>query len=229
MRAHLTLKSSNAKTGAIPVSTTSRASCPTACPFKRAGCYADDYHLSMHWNKVTAGERGTSWAQFCASIASLPDGTLWRHNQAGDLPHTNQAIDRTKLRDLVAANQGKRGFTYTHHTLTPHNLDALFEAACGGFVVNLSADNLADADRKAATGLTVTVVLPTEQRANTLTPQGRKVVVCPAIVRDEVTCATCQLCARGDRDVIIGFPAHGSRAKRADAVARRTIPIAVAA
>lgn len=229
MRAHLTLKSSNAKTGSIPVSTTSRASCPPACPFRRSGCYADDYHLSMHWDKVTAGERGAAWSQFCDSIAALPEGTLWRHNQAGDLPRKGNAIDRTKLRDLIAANAGKRGFTYTHHALTRANIDALCEAAIAGFTVNLSADNLADADRKAATGLPVTVVLPTDQRTNTRTPAGRSVVVCPAITRDNVTCATCQLCARGDRDVIVGFPAHGSRAKRADAVARRTIPIAEAA
>ena len=32
----------------------------------------------------------------------------------------------------------------------------------------------------------------------------------PATQRDDVSCATCQLCQR-PRDTIVGFPAHGSR------------------
>jgi hypothetical protein len=35
----------------------------------------------------------------------------------------------------------------------------------------------------------------------------------------------CGLCARADRRVIIGFRAHGTRARIADAKARRVIPI----
>jgi len=39
-----------------------------------------------------------------------------------------------------------------------------------------------------------------------------------------MTCALCALCQRADRRQIIGFRAHGSKAKKADALAR-TIPI----
>ena len=66
----------------------------------------------------------------------------------------------------------------------------------------------------------VVVVLPSTQTANTKTPAGRAVVVCPATQRDDVTCASCQLCQR-QRDVIVGFPAHGTR--------RRVIDIKLAA
>lgn len=222
MRAHLTLRSSNSKTGPIPVSTTERASCG-ACPLKKSGCYADDFHLSMHWDAVSRGERGTNWTEHCNQIAALPDEQLWRANQAGDLPRKGTKIDKRKVARLVAANTGKRGFTYTHHSLIPHNLDVLYQAAIGGFTVNLSADNLIDADAKSAHGLPVTVLLPTEQRTNTVTPQGRPVVICPAMTHDNVQCIDCQLCQRGDRDVIIGFPAHSGSAKKADLVARRVI------
>ena len=219
MRAHLTLKSSNSKTGAIPVSTTERDSCG-ACPLKKAGCYADDYHLSMHWDAVSDGRRGTDWQTHCEQVAALPDGQLWRANQAGDLPRKGARIDREKLMRLVAASAGRRGFTYTHHAPTPVNIETLYLAAMGGFTVNLSANNLAHADELAATGLPVAVVLPISQTANPRTPQGRPVTICPATQRDDVTCATCALCARGDRPTIIGFPAHGTGARKADAVAR---------
>jgi len=222
MRAHLTLKSSNSKTGPIPVSTTERKSCG-ACPLKKSGCYADDFHLSMHWDLVSSGERGTDWDEHCDQIAALPEAQLWRANQAGDLPRKGKKIDRTKVRRLVAANHGKRGFTYSHHALSAENLSTLYEALIGGFVVNLSANNLTHADECADTGLPVAVLLPTEQKTNTRTPAGRHVVICPAITHEGVQCATCGLCANADRVAIIGFPAHSGGAKKADLVARRVV------
>ena len=80
----------------------------------------------------------------------------------------------------------------------------------------MCSSDLADADRLAETGAgPVVVVLPSSQTANTATPAGRRVVVCPATQRDDVSCATCQLCAR-QRAAIVGFPAHGSRRRVID-------------
>ncbi len=216
---HLTLKSSNVKTGAIPVSTTGRASCPTSCPFQAAGCYADNYGLNFLWNRVTNGTAGTDWATFCNTITTLPDGQLWRHNQAGDLPQDGHGrIDGHLMGYLVAANIGKRGFTYTHHTPElGDNAKYIKGANDWGFTVNLSANTPAHADTLAALEIApVVVVLPSTQTTNTTTPQGRSIVICPATARDDVTCESCQLCARVDRKVIVGFPAHGSGAKKAE-------------
>ena len=224
---HLTLKSANTKTGPIPVSTSSRETCG-ACPYKRNGCYADSGPLALHWDAVTRGDRGTDWRTFCDAIASLPDGQIWRHNQAGDLPmlEDGATIDAGAIADLVDANHGKRGFTYTHHALTSVNLDTLALANIGGFTVNLSANDLAHADVLIDTGLPIVVVLPAEQTTNTVTPRGRKVIVCPATYRENVTCASCGMCAIADRgDTCIGFPAHGSGHAKASEVARRTIAI----
>ena len=68
MNIHLTLKSRNTKTGAIPVSTTAESSCPKSCPFKKNGCYAELGHVGMFWRKVTDGKYGTSTDQFCDKI-----------------------------------------------------------------------------------------------------------------------------------------------------------------
>lgn len=209
MQVHLTLKSANVKTGPIPVSTTERDSCPTDCAM-RAGCYAASGPLALHWAAVSAGTRGTSWGQFVQAIAALPDGQLWRHNQAGDLPQAGGTIDAVKLGQLVAANQGRRGFTYTHHR-DRASLAWIKHANEWGFTVNLSANDLTDADALADTGAgPVVVVLASTQTENTETPAGRKVVVCPATQRDDVSCATCQLCQR-QRSTIVGFPAHGTK------------------
>ena len=209
MQVHLTPKSANAKTGPIPVSTTTGASCPTDCAMK-AECYAATGPLALHWKAVSTGQRGTDWPTFTASIAELPDGQLWRHNQAGDLPQSNGTVDAVKLGQLVAANTGRRGFTYSHHR-DAESINWIRHANAWGFTVNLSANDLQDADTLAdhAAG-PVVVVLPSTTTTNTTTPKGRAVVVCPATQRADVSCATCQLCQR-QRTVIVGFPAHGSR------------------
>lgn len=225
MQTHLTIKSRNVKTGPIPVSTTSSQSCPTACPFSSGGgCYAASGPLALHWAKVTSERAGHDYTEFLAKIAALPDGQLWRHNQAGDLAGAGDALDVAALRQLVAANSGKRGFTYTHKPLAQADeRQAIAEANANGFTVNLSANNLDHADALADLAIgPVVAVLPTDATENTITPQGRKVIVCPATIRDDISCATCGLCAR-QRDAIVGFPAHGTSKRKADAVARQAV------
>jgi hypothetical protein len=226
MKTHLTLKSSNAKTGPIPVSTSSAHQCPPVCPFMHNGCYADSGPLAIHWRKVTSGERGLEWSEFTQAITSLPQGQLWRHNQSGDLAGIGNLIAPAFLRELVTANKGKKGFTYTHKPVLgggkveTSNRQAVQEANKGGFTVNLSGNTLEHADQLAELAIApVVCVVPSTTSANLTTPQGRKVVICPATQKDNVSCATCQLCARGNRSVIIGFPSHGSMKKKADTVA----------
>lgn len=216
---HLSPRSNNAKTGPIPVSTTSKATCPSTCAMRDA-CYAASGPLALHWSAVSSGARGTDWGTFCETISALPDGQLWRHNQAGDLPGNGETVDPVALGELVRANQGKRGFTYSHYR-DAASLQWIKHANAWGFTVNLSGNDLQDADTLADTGAgPVVCVLPSHQTQNTVTPKGRRVVVCPATQREDVSCATCQLCQR-QRDVIVGFPAHGTR--------RRVIDIRLAA
>lgn len=221
----LTLESRNAKTGKIPVSTTTALTCPLSCPFNTAnegGCYASGGPLRIQWGKVTDGKAGMGWTAFCEAVSKLPEDQLWRHNQAGDLPGNRVKINRPALERLVKANRGKRGFTYTHYSMhDAGNRDAVAYANANGFTVNLSGNNLKHADELADLGIApVVVVLPASQTENTTTPKGRKVVVCPATIRDDVNCKTCGLCARL-RDAIIGFPAHGAAHRKADAIASR--------
>ena len=218
---HLTPVSRNVKTGPIPVSTTSAVTCPTSCPFNNGGgCYAASGPLAIHWKHVTQGNRGDTWEIFLSKIAALPNGQLWRHNAAGDLPGEGDCLDTVALGQLVQANKGKRGFTYTHKPLdTPHERLAVSHANQSGFAVNLSANSLDHADTLADMGIApVTVVVPSDTVSNTTTPAGRKVVVCPATIRDDVSCATCGLCAIVKRDCIVGFPAHGNGKRKVDAI-----------
>jgi hypothetical protein len=222
-RYHFVKQSANSKTGPIPVTYSERETCPPSCPHYRADCYAEDYYTRLSWDKVT--QRGGDLAELCAAVAALPAGQLWRHNVAGDLPGTGEHVDAAALGEIVAANRGRRGFTYTHKK----SADGIYwaaQATAWGFTVNLSADDAGDADNLVdlESGPVVAIV-PMDTPEKSYTPAGRTIIVCPAQTRDGVTCATCGLCARADRGVIVGFRAHGSRARAADAKARRVIPI----
>jgi hypothetical protein len=219
---HLTHNSTNQKVGlGVAVSTSSASTCPDACPLKAKGCYASSGPVAIHWRKVTKAERGTVWKAFLSSVASLPVGYKFRHNQAGDLPGQNNKVSASMLRQLTAAiaSRALQAWTYTHKPLTRGNLAAIREANDAGFAINLSADNLAEADRKAATGLPTVVILPRNAPATVFTPEGRKVVTCPAQTRPGATCASCMLCAKVSRSVIIGFRAHGTTARAAETIA----------
>jgi hypothetical protein len=250
-----TLKSTNTKTGPIPVSTTSNETCPPDCPLQGLGCYAENGPLGAIWRGLSkAGPGGQfkngrntlialTWMQFINGVATLPDETLWRHNQAGDLPGKGNAIDGVALNQLVQANKGKRGFTYTHKPIdNEHNRDAIEAANKQGFTINLSADNMSEADQLADANIApVVVVLPEDMGRkskggewletedeykvrvdihNIRTPDGRNVAPCIATYRDDASCLTCKLCERRERKVIVGFPAHGASRKRASAIAQ---------
>lgn len=230
MKTHLTRKSRNAKTGPIPVSTSAANTCPTSCPFNHGnagGCYAASGPLALFWRKVSNGDAGADWQAFLDDVDTLPRDQLWRHNQAGDLRGEGDSLDVGALDQLVAANLGKRGFTYTHKPLNKQTeRDAIARANASGFTINLSANNLRHADDLASLDIApVVAVLPADATENTETPQGRKVIVCPATQLDDVSCATCGLCAvsrlaNGKPRAIVGFPAHGASKRKADAVAR---------
>ena len=205
MQVHLTLKSTNQKTGPIPVSTSPDSTCPPACPFMGEGCYADSGPLKIHWTQVSKGQRGEPWAVFLSRVRSLPESQLWRHNQAGDLPGAGNRIDAKQLGELANSNRGKRGFTYTHKpvvatagvpsAVVQANRKAVKAAVKAGFTVNLSGNSLAHADRLSKTGLPVATVVPPGAPSRFTTPAGNKVVVCPAQRSDTITCSTCRLCS----------------------------------
>lgn len=225
LRFHLSKVSSNVKTGPIPVSTSSRATCPTTCPFRGNGCYADNHPMRHHWDAVTRGDRGMRLRHFLAAIMALPAGQIWRHNQAGDLPHTSGRISRRFIRGIVAANRWRRGFTYTHHRLDiGENQTLIRYANRNGFVVNVSTESEAAADQAIDAGLPAVIAVDSEEKRTTWhTPAGNTVLVCPAQRSDTKTCSTCQLCYKRGRRVVIAFLAHGTSKRKANsAIARHS-------
>jgi hypothetical protein len=236
---HLTQVSSNRKVGRIPVTTTGKKSCPDACPFKDNGCYADNGPLLIHWRKVSREDRGQDWRTALASLkTSLPDDALWRHNQAGDgIPddEDSERISHEYADALIDANDGRKGWSYTHYDpLHSDNAATIKRINDGGFAMNMSANTLEHADELSALDCgPVVVTLDADDwtydqatgeysgARSVKTPEGRTVSVCPAQLHEDVTCESCGLCQVSSRKrSIVGFIAHGRGAKKVNAVCK---------
>ena len=222
-RFHLTEFSGNKKTR-IPTTTTSRSTCPDSCLLKDNGCYAEQFHMKMHWDKVDAGERGGALSDLVSRLKRLPYGGLVRHNQAGDLPGDGKY---TLLKDaclkLAKGFRRLKGFTYTSYPMSDANVEIIKEMSDTGLVVNKSCFSLTHVDRAMDLGLPATVVLPsTTEGRKLLTPKGRTVARCPAELSKDINCGNCggakgPLCLRKDRTFAVGFVAHGIFKKKVDA------------
>ena len=212
MRYFFTLTSGNVKTGNIPQVYAQRMTCPPSCIHYGTTCYAEGFYTSRNWRKA---DTGLFLPQLCDKISDLPRYQLWRYAVAGDLPGQGEAVDSEALMFIAAANYGKMGFGFTHKR-SDEALQAARKSTDAGFVINVSADGLADLDQLHARGAwPLVVTLPSDSPRRLTSPEGLPVAICPAQVMD-TSCAKCKLCARADRKVVVGFLAHGNRKVRLD-------------
>jgi hypothetical protein len=212
---HITLKSSNRKTGNLIVVTSSNDTCPDACPFKSKGCYALGGPLRLHWDKISKGERGFSFKTLLSKLKDLPKDSKVRLWQAGDMPGKGNTINLEQVKKLISVIDYVT-FGYTHKPLdVGNNKEAIKLCNDNGVTINLSANNLQHADELYDAGIgPVAVTLLSSCTKSLCTPKGRKIKICPAALNKEVHCNSCggdnPLCSRANRDYIIGFPAHGN-------------------
>lgn len=208
--------SGNRKLGPIPAVIVTASTCPPSCAQYNAGCFAESHLLRSHWRRVERD--GVSWSELCNFVRALPERQLWRYAVAGDLPGVGESVDSYLLGLLIYANTGRRGFAFSHKR-SPQALTEIALANELGFTINLSADNLREADELSKYG-PVAVVLPSDAPDKLTTPGGRKVLVCAYERGIGIRCSECGLCAVSNRRQIIGFRAHGLRKREVSERAR---------
>ena len=217
--------SSNVKTGPIPTTMTEKDSCPTTCPLRSNGCYAENFPLSLHWDRVSSS--GINADMLSSNLRNLPRGQLWRHNVAGDFPHVNGIVDIEAVRPILDTVKARdlKTIVYSHHK-GRNNLEVFHGMKRYGVHVNVSCESTESAMGALNAGLNAVCIMPANSPKVTTYQNGAtgeryaRIVICPAQTSDKVTCATCGLCAKDrTRDrVIIGFLPHGARAKKVSAI-----------
>jgi hypothetical protein len=214
---------SNAKLGPDAwVVTLDRSTCPSTCPLKGAGCYAESGPLAIAWRRVSAGlakdDGRTRWAgkgfrALARTLQSLPipSGALLRIGDAGDPSHRGTLSVELVRALIVLRRRGVRVIVYTHAPDTVRNRATIKAAAEAGLVINRSVHG-AEATRPEEPFEVlerVTTVTPSFWvDGNVRTVDGTLIVRCPAETR-ATSCVECGLCARS-RGFVIGFTGHGS-------------------
>jgi hypothetical protein len=225
-RGNFTLRSGTPQLGPIPASRTIYVPRldlmkTLAAQYARAKGPLTQKLILRRYLRLLPTEPSLSWDEFCAQVALLPPGQLWRHNVQGDLPGDplQLQVDAEPLEQLVRANRDKHGFTFSRfHPKFAQNADLIAHANRQGFTINLEADSLTQADELLHWQVAPVVVrVPEDVPPILRTPAGNKVVVCPQSHRQGVSCAACKLCAQAwyphqnrDRD-IVAFPIPGLR------------------
>ena len=172
--------------------------------------------MRKFWRDVE--KTGKSWDDLCEFVGKLPAGKLWRYAVVGDLPGIGESVDRAALFELVGSNEGRRGFGFTHKR-SREAIESASDATILGLTMNLSANNLVQADELREHGQVATA-LPLDAPLKLRTPKGYTVITCPATYRDDVNCSRCGLCASTNpKRPIIGFPAHGLRKREVSLIA----------
>lgn len=213
-------ESDNRKTGSMPVSYQHRGTCAPGCRFLGKECQSEYGYVRFHWDKLDQGLRGSDWYHFLWGVTELPRD-IWRFGVAGDLPHSDGRISKQHLNELIEANAGREVIAFTHHDHTiGWNWYRIRDANRRGFTINRSFEQAKDA---------VAYVKAYDLPAVTTMPYGTpkvsyvdgvKIVMCPAKKDNKITCKTCRLCARSQREFIIGFRPIGKKADSVDIIAR---------
>lgn len=208
------LSAGNSKTGAMLLVRSPRSTCPESCGLKGNGCYAENFPLALHWLKQDTV--GVDFATVLYAVRTLPKKALWRLFEAGDFEPSSEnpeLISSQQVISLIAANNGKRGFGYTHYPVLP-NLETLQLMNASGLTINVSADSFEQAEVYFSLGLP-TVVVVAENFPKDIVVDGVRVVVCPnQSTPSKPTCLQCQMCQKPDRDYVIGFRAHGTKKRK---------------
>lgn len=207
----------NRKTGNVPTAwigptlSEARESC-AGCPALDNGCYAHSGtpRIGMASIERTPTKDRSLRAALRDRVASA---RMVRYTALGDGGRVPRAVADEIVATVKAA--GLQLVGYTHHWREEQVADSWRGRLMA------SADTLSEADEAARAGWRVAVVLP-EHSTGATTPDGRKVVVCPAIRKPgKVTCNDCRLCDGSARGPIVGFPAHGNQTEAASTRAAR--------
>lgn len=226
--------SSNAKTGNIIQSYSSRATCPEKCPLKEGGCYAEGYYTRKLWDRCDNPEDTRYVANRDQLRLALLEATiqhikgspnvLFRHNVAGDVAiEGTSVIDSSRVNILADAVKyvntlfpdSLTGYTYTHCEISEYAAGIIHEAASKGFLINASCETVSEVMQAKALGInTVITSINPEETKKALKASGIVGVQCPAQTHADRNCEECRLCAR-DRKATIIFGIHGKTAKKA--------------
>ena len=211
--------STNRKTAGCATIKSSSKTCPP-CPWKKKGCLGDNFPMKFWWDTRCT----LSVKEALIAVRRIKRTTITRLWEVGDFPGSKGIIDEDIAMKFAHVLQNKVSFGYTHYSPFKGDNQRILEKFNESCTMNLSANNIAQADKfLAKTSLPVVLTCHEDTPNKFLTPKGNLGIVCPheqftsSGKRKVEGCEPCgggyPLCARADRGYIIVFRAHGGQKK----------------
>lgn len=204
-------RSSNRKTGPLPVTSRPEETCPSDCPFlpggEHGGCYGTGRIMAMARRRATTMSVDDAVEAILAKRS--PAARFLRDRIVGDVLAEDGTVDRDYLAGIseVGRRVGLQVFGYTHAWRRFTRGDVRFVRRLG-YVMNASCETREDIHDAVGLGLLPVVVNDNLQDGEMIA--GLRVVTCPAQTREATTCASCGLCARPQRACVVRFRIHGT-------------------
>lgn len=213
--------SSNAKIGPASATYVSQSSCPTSCPLRGAGCYAESGPMAIHTRRLNKANPTASPVEVAraeaAAIEEKISGRLdLRLHVVGDCA-TDEAAEIVSKAALAAMKPGRKVWAYTHAAAD------VKRESWGAVSVLASGETPEQIKAAQAKGYATAMIVSKFKQDGLYEEDGLKILPCPNQTRD-VTCVECRLCMDDTRlhekGITIGFTPHGSRFK----VVQRLLP-----
>ena len=200
-------ESRNSKIGNVSATYRGKNTCPSTCPAFKA-CYAKAGLTNIQFIKAGIKKEDSDTVQFSNWIAKLPLGRKIRTHVSGDFVKDNNNLDKTYIRGFIRAMLNRpdlKNWGYTHvwnkfKTNVFKNIPSVS--------MNASCDKVSEIKEARAKGFDTVCIMPLE--AKTGIYDGERIVICPNQTSDKVTCETCMLCFKKNRNFTIGFRIHGA-------------------
>lgn len=200
-------KSGNAKTGKVAATYAPQSTCPTVCPLRGSGCYAESGNIRYTLARLdhTADSLAVAMAE-AEGIDNLKGDIPLRVHVVGDCSDNASAnIVGSAMRRYE--QKGSFAWTYTHAWRdVPHS-------EWDGANVLASLENPADIPLARSQGYSPAIVVQAHESDKAYYVDGQKVIPCPEQTKG-ITCADCGLCARFGKSAdspAIAFAIHGAR------------------
>lgn len=203
--------SKNAKIGNVSATYRGKESCPSDCPAFKA-CYAKQGHANIAFIRAGIAKTVSDAVQFTEWLAKLPFARKVRAHVSGDFVKDNSELDMEYTNAFIQASKKRNDLKIWGYTHAWKKMKANIFKGIHSVNINASCDSIEDIKEAKAMGFDTVTIMP--EIAKTGIYNGERIVICPNQTNTKVTCETCMLCHRKERNYTIGFRVHGvSKAK----------------
>jgi len=210
--------SDNAKVGKISITAASQNSCPSTCPLRGKGCYAEVGRANLVTARLNLSEINAPLAIArleAEAIRKLSGRRMLRLHVVGDCYIDEGAKLLAQAAAEHTAKKGMPVFTYTHGHETKRE-------SWGGISVLRSCETFTQVKKAHKDGFAAAMVVEKHESDTAQVRDGFTLIPCPQQTGRVKNCASCKLCSQDKKlhakKAVITFAVHGAREKVAKEV-----------